>query len=306
MLKAENLTKVFSEKIAVDNISFQVRPGVVTGLLGPNGAGKSTTMRLLTGFIRPTSGEIFYKGESFASDPISVKRKMGYLPESAPLYSDMLVSEYLAFAAEIRGIETAKISGKVDEMTELCELKSHFHSPIGFLSKGFRQRVALAATLIHNPEVIILDEPTSGLDPNQISQIRSLIKNLSKDKTVILSTHILQEVEDICDDVIIINKGKIVANSKVSELHRGHGVVISIKADEQEVKNLFNSSEFLDVMRYSEDEEIDSDFISYLIAMKNDSYENVFQLLASSRIPVKEMRIHKKSLESVFKDLTGQ
>ncbi len=231
---------------------------------------------------------------------------MGYLPESAPLYSDMLVNEYLAYTGSIRGIEDSLISKKVDEMAELCELKSHFHTPIGFLSKGFRQRVALGATLIHNPEVIILDEPTSGLDPNQISQIRALIKNLSKDKTVILSTHILQEVEDICDDVIIIDKGKIVANSPVSELHRGRGVVISIKAGEEKVKNLFHSQDFMDVMRIEEDEKPASDFYSYLITMNNDAYENVFQILSSSGIPVREMRIHKKSLESVFKDLTGR
>ncbi|MBE7412753.1 MAG: ATP-binding cassette domain-containing protein [Leptospiraceae bacterium] len=305
MLKAENLTKVFSEKIAVDNISFQVRPGVVTGLLGPNGAGKSTTMRLLTGFIRPTSGKIFYKNESFLSDPISVKKKMGYLPESAPLYPDMLVSEYLQYVSEIRGIENPEISNKVEEMKNLCELKTHFHVPIGFLSKGFKQRVALAGTLIHNPEVIILDEPTSGLDPNQISQIRALIKNLSKDKTVILSTHILQEVEDICDDVIIINKGKIVANSPVSELHKGHGVVITVRANEEKVKNIFSSLDILEIRKYDDSEENKTDFNSFLILMKNDSYENIFQILANSGVLVREMRIHKKSLESVFKDLTG-
>ncbi|HMV44756.1 MAG TPA: ABC transporter ATP-binding protein, partial [Leptospiraceae bacterium] len=171
MLRVENLTRKFQDKVAVNDISFSVKPGVITGLLGPNGAGKTTTMRLLTGYLEPSAGSILYNGKSFLEDTISVQKKLGYLPESAPLYQDMLISEYLNYMADIRGVKEEDKEARIQKMIEVCELSSHLHTPISFLSKGFKQRVALAGTLIHDPEIIILDEPTSGLDSHTSKEL---------------------------------------------------------------------------------------------------------------------------------------
>lgn len=302
MLRVENLTRKFQDKVAVNNISFSVKPGVITGLLGPNGAGKTTTMRLLTGFLEPSSGSILYDEKSFTEDPIEVQKKLGYLPESAPLYQDMLISEYLDYMADIRGVATENKPTRIQKMIDICELSSHLHTPISFLSKGFKQRVALAGTLVHDPEIIILDEPTSGLDPNQISQIRTLIRGLGKEKTLILSTHILQEVEDICDEVIIINQGKIVANSSVKNLHSDHAVSILVNGDLQQVKSLFTSSPFLSVEELSEMKE--ENFKGYLVHMEELKPELVFSTLAKSNLQVRELKVFKRSLESIFEELT--
>jgi ABC-2 type transport system ATP-binding protein len=302
MLQVEDLTKQFHSKTAVNHISFTVKPGVITGLLGPNGAGKTTTMRLITGFLKPTSGKIYYKGEIVPENSNFLKSKLGYLPESAALYPDMFVSEYLDYMADIHSLTGEEKEMRISKMKEICDLNSHLHVPIGNLSKGFKQRVALAGTLIHDPEIIILDEPTSGLDPNQISHIRSVIKNLGKEKTLILSTHILQEVEDICDDVIIISKGSIVANSSVKNLHSKYQVWISIKANLDEVKKIFTSSEFLGVE--STNEKPINDYNSFLVTMKDDRPELVFQKLAQSSKEVREIKVYRKSLESIFEELT--
>ena len=302
MLRVENLTRKFQNKVAVNNISFSVKPGVITGLLGPNGAGKTTTMRLLTGYLEPTSGSIYYGNHSFLEDPIPVQKKLGYLPESAPLYPEMLISEYLNYMADIRSVATADKPARIEKMVSICELSSHFDTPIGFLSKGFKQRVALAGTLIHDPDIIILDEPTSGLDPNQISHIRTLIKGLGKEKTLILSTHILQEVEDICDEVIIINQGSIVANSSVKNLHSGHSVSIQVKAELNQVKPLFSSAPFLSVEEFPEVN--DGEFKGYLVQMTELKPESVFSTLAKSNLLVRELKVFKRSLESIFEELT--
>jgi ABC-2 type transport system ATP-binding protein len=302
MLEAKNLTKSFDSKVAVNHISFTVKPGVITGLLGPNGAGKTTTMRLLTGFLEPSSGSVTYKGASISEDTIKIKSKLGYLPESAPLYPDMLVSEYLNYMADIRGISIENKENQISKMVDICDLSTHYNVTISYLSKGFKQRLALAGTLIHDPEIIILDEPTSGLDPNQITHIRGVIKNLGKEKIIILSTHILQEVEDICDEVIIINNGNIVANSSVKSLNAGNEVYISVNAQVDQVSKLFSSEQFIGVTKVPD--ENGKTFLPYIVSLKEDKPEIVFQILSKSGLQVREIKIYQKSLESVFEELT--
>ncbi|MCK5280855.1 MAG: ATP-binding cassette domain-containing protein, partial [Cyclobacteriaceae bacterium] len=216
----ENLTKVYGDQKAVDDISFEVKTGEVVGFLGPNGAGKSTTMKMITCFMAPTAGKIFLEGLDVDKDPEEIKKKIGYLPENNPLYTDMAIIDYLKFCADIQGVEKSKVSERIHKMVDLCGLNLERYKRIGELSKGYRQRVGLAQAMIHDPDVLVLDEPTTGLDPNQIIEIRKLIKELGKEKTVILSSHILSEVEATCDRILIINKGKIVADG-TSETLRG-------------------------------------------------------------------------------------
>lgn len=216
----KDLAKHYGEQKAVNQISFEAKPGRILGFLGPNGAGKSTTMKMLTGYLQPTLGEAEIAGRNIQTEPLAIKKLIGYLPENTPLYMDMYVREFLGFVAETYGLKN--VSQRVDDVIKQVGLSQEQHKKIGMLSKGYKQRVGLAQAIIHQPEVLILDEPTSGLDPNQLSDIRTLIKNLGKDKTVIISTHIMQEVEAICDDVIIINKGVLVANSSIEQLKKEH------------------------------------------------------------------------------------
>ena len=212
----KNLAKHYGEQKAVNKISFTAKPGRILGFLGPNGAGKSTTMKMLTGYLTPTSGEAEICGKNILLEPITIKRQIGYLPENTPLYNEMYIREFLTFVAETYDLKN--VAHRVEEVIKEVGLTQEQHKKIGMLSKGYKQRVGLAQAIIHQPQVLILDEPTSGLDPNQLSDIRSLIKNLGVAKTVIISTHIMQEVEAICDDVIIINKGVLVANSSIEDL----------------------------------------------------------------------------------------
>jgi len=215
-IKVKHLAKYYGLQKAVDGISFEAVPGKILGFLGPNGAGKSTTMRMLTGYLSPTSGEAEINGKLIGKDEVFFKKDIGYLPENTPLYTDMYVREFLTFVGETYGLEN--LANRVDEVIKEVGLTPEQHKKIGMLSKGYKQRVGLAQAIIHQPQVLILDEPTSGLDPNQLTEIRSLIKQLGKEKTVIISTHIMQEVEALCDDIVIINKGEIVANSSLIEL----------------------------------------------------------------------------------------
>ncbi len=219
-VRVEGLTKVYGEQTAVDSISFHIRKGEVVGFLGPNGAGKSTTMKMITGYIPVTAGKAFVCDDEVATHVLETQKRIGYLPESNPLYHEMYVKEYLAFLAGVHKVADA--GRKVDEIIEQTGLKAEEKKKIGALSKGYKQRVGIAQAMLHNPEVLILDEPTSGLDPNQIVEIRDLIKKFGKEKTVILSTHIMQEVEAMCDRVIIINKGKIVADDTLTGLQGKH------------------------------------------------------------------------------------
>src|SRR6187551_1924282 len=224
-IEVKNLLKVYGEQKAVNDISFKVSKGEIVGFLGPNGAGKSTTMKIITGYLEKTSGEAFVCGMNVADQPLETKKKIGYLPELNALYYDMYVREYLAFVAEIHKVESRKLSGqksKIESVIELTGLTVESKKKIGQLSKGYKQRVGLAAALIHDPEVLILDEPTSGLDPNQIIEIRNVIKEQGKNKTVLFSSHILQEVQAICDRVIIINKGELVADDTLNNLQKNN------------------------------------------------------------------------------------
>lgn len=215
-VKVEQLTKVYGTQKAIDQISFEAKKGEVLGFLGPNGAGKTTTMKILTGFIPPTEGSAEVCGMSVLEEPIAIRRKIGYLPEHNPLYKDMYVKEYLRFVAGM--YQLPKPKNRIAEMVEMTGLEREQHKPIGALSKGYRQRVGLAQAMLHDPEVLILDEPTSGLDPNQLAEIRALIKKVGEEKTVIFSTHIMQEVQAICDRVIIIRQGELVANDTIDKL----------------------------------------------------------------------------------------
>ena len=212
----QNLTKIYGAQRALDEVTFSADKGKITGFLGPNGAGKSTTMKVATGYLKPTSGTVFLDGIDVSIEPLKVKKLTGYLPEHNPLYLEMYVKEYLRFIGAAYKLKS--INRKVDEVVELVGLTQEQSKKIQSLSKGYRQRVGLAQALLHDPEVLILDEPTSGLDPNQLVEVRKVIKQASQDKTVIFSTHIMQEVEALCDNVVIINKGKIVANDEVANL----------------------------------------------------------------------------------------
>ena len=230
-IEVKNLLKVYGEQKAVNNISFKVDKGEIVGFLGPNGAGKSTTMKIITGYLQQDGGEAFVSNVSVTKEPLTTKKKIGYLPEANALYYDMYVREYLGFVSEVHKIENKK--AKIESVIQLTGLTVESKKKIGQLSKGYKQRVGLAAALIHDPEVLILDEPTSGLDPNQIVEIREVIRQQGKNKTVLFSSHILQEVEAICDRVIIINKGEIVADDKLSNLQKRnedkHIVVVNFK-----------------------------------------------------------------------------
>ncbi|MGD8291923.1 MAG: ATP-binding cassette domain-containing protein [Desulfobacterales bacterium] len=218
MIEVKNLTKYYSDLCAVDQISLDIQQGEILGLLGPNGAGKTTTMRMLTGFLQPSSGSIQVKNYSIDQHPLEIKKILGYLPESAPLYHDMLVFDYLNYVADIREIDNSLKLKRIRKLGDLCGINEVMHQPIDVLSKGYKQRVGLAHAMMNDPEVLVLDEPTSGLDPNQIVEIRQIIKQIGKEKTIILSTHILSEAEATCDRVVIINRGKIVADGSTESL----------------------------------------------------------------------------------------
>ena len=227
----QNITKQYDKQLALNNVSLTIGKGEIVGLLGPNGAGKSTLMKIITCFIPPTKGTVNVEGYDIWEQSMEVRKRVGYLPEHNPLYLDMYVKEYLGFVAGIHHITGQEASKRIDEMIEMTGLGVEMHKKIGALSKGYRQRVGLAQAMIHNPSVLILDEPTSGLDPNQLIDIRRLIKDLGNEKTVLLSTHIMQEVEALCDKVIIINKGVVVANDNIENLTKDSDNVLVVEFD---------------------------------------------------------------------------
>lgn len=218
MIKFENLTKYYGDFCAVDNVSFEVKKGEILGFLGPNGAGKTTTYRILTGYLQATSGTINVKDYNIHDHQLEIKKLIGYLPESAPIYHDMLVFDYLNYVADIRGVAEDKKTDHIKELADLCSLNEVMHKTVAELSKGYRQRVGIAHALMGDPEILVLDEPTSGLDPNQIAETREIIKRIGKEKTIIFSTHILSEAEATCDRVIIIDNGKVAADYTIGEL----------------------------------------------------------------------------------------
>ena len=300
-VSVRNLSKNYNHQKAVDNISFEVKKGEILGFLGPNGAGKSTTMKMLTCYIPPSKGTASVSGLDIVQHALEVRRKIGYLPENNPLYYDMYVKEFLDFAARINNITSIAIDKRVKEVIDLVGLNIEQHKKIGQLSKGYKQRVGIAQALIHNPEVLILDEPTSGLDPNQLSDIRNLIKELGKEKTILFSTHIMQEVQALCDRVIIINEGKLVADDPIGELQnriKGENL-ITVKFLEknysvQELKNITG------VQRL---ESRDHEVKIYADAGK-DIRPDVFRLCASKGWVIIEMAQEKLSVEYIFQKLT--
>ncbi len=295
----KNITRLYGAQKALDNISFEVPKGEILGFLGPNGAGKSTMMKIITTFIPPSEGEVKVCGYDIISDSMEVRKKVGYLPEHNPLYLDMYVREYLGFIA---GLHHMKQKDKrIKEMVDLTGLGQEQHKKIGALSKGYRQRVGLAQALIHNPEVLILDEPTSGLDPNQLVDIRNLIKNIGKEKTVMFSTHIMQEVEAVCDRVIIINKGKIVAEGLSGELGRekNSGYSISVEFDKDISRGALSQIE--GVKRVDKTGENSWELFT---DSKEDIRPAVFRFAVSQQLTVLTISRNEKNLETVFRDVT--
>lgn len=306
-VEVENLTKNYGLQKAVDNISFDVKTGEVVGFLGPNGAGKSTTMKIITCFMAPDAGDIRLEGISVRNDPDSIKARIGYLPENNPLYEDMAIIDYLRFCGEINGMNRNEIPGRIKEMIEICGLERERHKKIHELSKGYRQRVGLAQAMIHNPEILILDEPTSGLDPNQIVEIRNLIKELGKEKTVILSSHILSEVEATCDRILIINKGKIVADGTAETLrHQSKGqelLTVTIEGGEKNeiveaLRNVSSIEKVLNVEGYPEKVRIQS-------KPEKSSKREIFDMCVERKWYLTELTAEETRLEDVFRKLTN-
>ena len=300
-VKVEQLTKMYGEQKAVDAISFEVPTGQIVGFLGPNGAGKSTTMKILTCFIPPTSGKTLVCGFDGMNDPIEVKRRIGYLPEQNPLYPDMYVTEYLEFAARMHGMKG--FGKRIETMIEQTGLVPERKKKIGQLSKGYRQRVGLAQAMLHDPEVLILDEPTSGLDPNQLADIRQLIKKLGKEKTVILSTHIMQEVQALCDRAIIINKGKLVADDSIDGLQaRSKGSTV-VKVSFKEIPEiaLFSKIDGVVDVKKLDDTQLLIQYIG-----NQDIRETLFKFAVDHKLTLLNLQEEKQSLEDVFRQLTGR
>jgi len=298
-IEVKNLLKVYGEQKAVNDISFKVGKGEIVGFLGPNGAGKSTTMKIITGYLEKTSGEAYVCGMNVAEQPLETKKKIGYLPELNALYYDMYVREYLGFIAELHKIKNQK--SKVESVIELTGLTIESKKKIGQLSKGYKQRVGLAAALIHDPEVLILDEPTSGLDPNQIIEIRDVIKKQGQDKTVLFSSHILQEVEAICDRVIIINKGELVADDKLSNLRQRSSSSNTVKVN---FKESIDKSWLEQLSAAKSVNKIDAN--NWQLATDNPEQlrKQIFELSLLHNLNIVSLQSDSQSLEDVFRSLT--
>lgn len=300
-IKVSEVTKIYGEQKALDNVSFEIGQGEIVGLLGPNGAGKSTLMKIITCFIPPTSGKVFVFDKEITENSVEVKTKIGYLPENNPLYTDMYVREFLEFIAGIHKINGETKKKRVDEMIEITGLTVERKKKIAELSKGYRQRVGLAQALIHNPDVLILDEPTSGLDPNQIVEIRNLISEIGKEKTVMLSTHIMQEVEAICQRAIIINNGKIVAdgNTKNLSLDTFNKIIIKVEFDRSVEKEELLKIQGIKVLRKVSETgwEIETDG-------KNDLRKEIFNFAVHNQLTVLTIQQEEQKLEKIFQQLT--
>lgn len=298
-IRVNQVTKLYGTQKALDNVSVEIGKGEIVGLLGPNGAGKSTLMKILTCYIPPTSGQAFVNEMDCAEESIAVRRIIGYLPESNPLYYDMYVREFLTFIAGIHKLKDKK--SRVDEMIEITGLKPEMHKRIGALSKGYKQRVGLAQALIHNPEVLIMDEPTSGLDPNQIVEIRDLIKRLGAEKTILLSTHIMQEVEAICSRVVIIDKGKIVADGKTDNIAQMFSAaeLLIVEFDRNVNKNAILS------VKGVKNANKKGDNIWEVEADKNiDVRKEIFDFAVRNQYKVLSLSKEKHSIEELFQQLT--
>jgi len=296
-IEIREVTKKYGSQLALNNISFSVKKGEIVGFLGPNGAGKSSLMKILTTSMSSDYGKIWVGGINIENEPLKVQRLVGYLPEHNPLYLDLYVREYLEFSVSVFNL----VHHRIEEAIQLTGLELEAHKKIGQLSKGFRQRVGLANALLHNPEVLILDEPTTGLDPNQLVEIRQLIQNIGKNKTVFLSTHIMQEVEALCQRVIIINKGKIVADKKLSELNKTSQQIIEVEFDRkienqtiENIPNLFlsrNTNNFVWELTFESHE---------------DKRPLVFDFAKNNGLKILQLNQKNKNLETIFREITEQ
>ncbi len=299
MIEVVNLTKHYGHIKALEDVTFMVRPQEVVGFLGPNGAGKTTTMQIITGYLNPTSGTVLVDELDVRKDPWKVKKRLGYLPENAPLYDDLTVYDFLCFVADVRGV-TEKTKA-LRQTVELCGIGDVLTQSIGTLSKGYRQRVAIAQAVLHNPPILILDEPTTGLDPLQIDEIRQLIRQLGSEKTVLLSTHILPEVEQTCSRVVVINRGRIVADSPIETLKTelsGGTVVVQYRGDlEPDQLNRFGRVEVLS----REDGTIS---VRITPEKGNDIREDIYRFIKSQDVILLEMYSEKRTLEEIFRELT--
>ena len=306
-ITVENLTKKYGTQRAVDDISFKVQTGEVVGFLGPNGAGKSTTMKMITCFMAPTQGKVMLDEFNAGEDSDEIKQRIGYLPENNPLYLDMPIIDYLKFCAEIQGVAKSEISPRLHEIIQSCGLNEEKHKKIQELSKGYRQRVGLAQAMIHNPDVLVLDEPTSGLDPNQIVEIRKLIKELGKEKTVILSSHILSEVEATCDRILIINRGRIVADGTAETLRQqAHGqelLEVEIEGS-QSAEEMLKAITGLATVETAKALDGSSNRFTVQSKPESSSRKAVFDLCVQKKWYLMEMRGIETKLEDVFRDLT--
>ena len=298
-VKVENLTKIYGTQHAVDNISFEAKKGEILGFLGPNGAGKSTTMKILTCFIPQTSGKASVCGFDVEKDSMELRKKIGYLPENNPLYKDMYVEEYLLFIAGLHKVENKKKA--VEEMIEKTGLLPERHKLINSLSRGYKQRVGLAQAMLHNPEVLILDEPTSGLDPNQLVDIRQLIKELGREKTVIFSSHIMQEVQALCDRVIIINKGKLVANDSIEDLRRKVAGETTITV---EFQGNTNEAALKKINNIQSVKTLSAGRFQLIGSTENDARPEIFKFAVENKLVLLEMHSEISSIEDIFQKLT--
>lgn len=307
MIEVRNLVKKYGTHLAVDHLDFKIESGRIYGFLGPNGAGKSTTMNIMTGYLGATEGEVLIDGQDILKEPEEAKKHIGYLPEQPPLYVDMTVREYLEFVAELKGIARAKREEEITEIEKMVKIWEVENRLIKNLSKGYRQRVGLAQAILGFPEIIILDEPTVGLDPKQIIEIRELIRNLSKKHTVILSSHILAEVREVCDYILIISKGKLVASDTPENLERTLGthaaVEIEAKASRSEVRDILKNIPGIEKIEIQEEED---GTVKAGIRVKKgeDIRESVFQAFASAGTPLLTLKTSGTSLEDVFMELT--
>src|SRR3954469_24460909 len=306
MIKVEHLTKRYAGHTAIKDLSFEVGQGEIMGFLGPNGAGKSTTMRILASFMPPTSGRVSIAGYDVFSQSLQARAHLGYMPENVPLYNDMRVTEYLDYRAALKGVAHRRIGERVGDVKELCGLKDVEKKLIGTLSKGYRQRVGLADALVHEPDLLILDEPTSGLDPNQIRQVRDLIKNLGRQHTILLSTHILPEVEMTCSRVIIINKGKIEAcdtpENLLGEIRTAKGVTLEAKVGtDNGAEQLKQITGVRDVTATTDG---DWQIFALRVESNTDVREEVYQLASARRWTLRELTQRRATLEDVFVEIT--
>ena len=309
MIKVENLSKNYGSVKAVRSISFELNDGQVVGFLGANGAGKSTTLKIMTGYISPSSGNVFYGEKNIQDDTSEIQKDIGYLPELNPLYSEMIVHDYLKFISEVRGISENDFKNAFQKVVEECSLNAVAHRTIANCSKGYKQRIGLAAALIHDPKILILDEPVTGLDPNQIVEIRELIKKLGKEKIVLMSSHILQEIQATVDRIIIINEGSIVADGSSEELLNDSAkgkadLKLEVSnADENDIRDMKATIPSIDIKNISKEDSFTS--INIEFPSNGDPREDIFKYAVDKNWVILEMVTSKQNLEDIFRKLTG-